>query len=140
MQSVCHCCDWVRNHYPILSREYLNLLDEMGGGITKLDVPVPFPVEMYRVIDKAEFQDRVRFLNQTIYEITKLFDEDTNSVTWDKKKLDNFQNILYRQFINLKTCVPPAIKPEEKLKSHFQELNLNILKKNGEFILRGRLV
>uniref|UniRef100_A0A8C7FSR4 Uncharacterized protein n=1 Tax=Oncorhynchus kisutch TaxID=8019 RepID=A0A8C7FSR4_ONCKI len=29
MQSVCHCCDWIRHHYGLLSAEYLSLLDQM---------------------------------------------------------------------------------------------------------------
>uniref|UniRef100_A0A4W5K2D4 Interferon a3-like n=1 Tax=Hucho hucho TaxID=62062 RepID=A0A4W5K2D4_9TELE len=105
MQSVCHCCDWIRHHYGHLSAEYLSLLDQMGGDITKQNAPVFFPTSLYRHIDDAEFEDKVRFLNETIFEITKLFDGNMKSVTWDKKNLDDFLNILERQFENLNSCV-----------------------------------
>uniref|UniRef100_A0A4W5LNT1 Interferon a3-like n=1 Tax=Hucho hucho TaxID=62062 RepID=A0A4W5LNT1_9TELE len=105
VQSVCHCCDWIRHHYGHLSAEYLSLLDQMGGDITKQNAPVFFPTSLYRHIDDAEFEDKVRFLNETIYEITKLFDGNMKSVTWDKKNLDDFLNILERQFENLNSCV-----------------------------------
>ncbi|XP_045570930.1 interferon a3-like isoform X3 [Salmo salar] len=104
MQSVCHCCDWIQHHYGHLSSEYLSLLDQM-------------------------FEDQVRFRNETIYQITKLFDGNMKSVTWDKKKRDDFLNILERQFENLKSCVSPAKKPERRLKRYFKELNRKVLRK-----------
>uniref|UniRef100_A0A8C7ULC8 Uncharacterized protein n=1 Tax=Oncorhynchus mykiss TaxID=8022 RepID=A0A8C7ULC8_ONCMY len=105
MQSVCHCCDWSRHHYGHLSAECLSLLDQMGGDITEQEAPVFFPESLYRRID----DDQVRFRNETIYQITKLFDGNMKAVTWDKKKLDNFLNILERQFENLKSCVSNAL-------------------------------
>eukprot|EP00063_Salmo_salar_P073418 XP_014048253.1 PREDICTED: interferon a3-like isoform X3 [Salmo salar] len=104
MQSVCHCCDWIQHHYGHLSSEYLSLLDQM-------------------------FEDQVRFRNETIYQITKLFDGNMKAVTWDKKKRDDFLNILERQFENLKSCVSPAKKPERRLKRYFKELNRKVLRK-----------
>ncbi|CAB1341552.1 unnamed protein product, partial [Coregonus sp. 'balchen'] len=74
MQRVCRCCDWIRHHYGLLSAEYLSLLDQMGGDITEQDAPVLFPTSLYRHIDDAEFEDKVRFLNETIYQIKKQFD------------------------------------------------------------------
>ncbi|XP_014048246.2 interferon a3 isoform X2 [Salmo salar] len=129
MQSVYHCCDWIQHHYGHLSREYLSLLDQMGGDITKQDAPVFFPTSLYRHIDDAEVEDKVRFLKETIYQITKLFDGNMKSVTWDKKKLDDFLNILERQLENLKSCVSPAMKPERRLKRYFKKLNKNVLRK-----------
>eukprot|EP00063_Salmo_salar_P068280 XP_014043115.1 PREDICTED: interferon a3-like isoform X2 [Salmo salar] len=129
MQSVYHCCDWIRHHYGHLSSEYLSLLDQMGGDITKQDAPVFFPTSLYRHIDDAEVEDQVRFLKETIYQITKLFDGNMKSVTWDKKKLDDFLNILERQLENLKSCVSPAMKPEKRLKRYFKKLNKNVLRK-----------
>ncbi|XP_014059914.1 interferon a3 isoform X1 [Salmo salar] len=105
MQSVCHCCEWIRHHFGHLSSEYLSQLDQMGGDITKQNAPVLFPTSLYRHIDDAEFEDKVRFLNETIYQIIKLFDGNMKSVTWDKKNLDDFLNILERQFENLNSCV-----------------------------------
>ncbi|CAB1341544.1 unnamed protein product [Coregonus sp. 'balchen'] len=60
MQSVCLCCDWIRHHYGHLSAEYLSLLDQM-------------------------FEDKVRFMNETIFQITKLFDGNMKAVSPDKK-------------------------------------------------------
>lgn len=129
MQSVYHCCDWIRHHYGHLSSEYLSLLDQMGGDITKQDAPVFFPTSLYRHIDDAEVEDKVRFLKETIYQITKLFDGNMKSVTWDKKNLDDFLNILERQLENLNSCVSPAMKPERRLKRYFKKLNKNVLRK-----------
>ncbi|CAB1341540.1 unnamed protein product, partial [Coregonus sp. 'balchen'] len=64
MQSVCHCCDWIPHHYGLLSAEYLSLLDQM-------------------------FDDKVRFLNETIFQITKLFHGNMKLVTWNKTNLTN---------------------------------------------------
>ncbi|XP_071265506.1 interferon a3-like isoform X1 [Salvelinus alpinus] len=129
MQSVSHCCDWIRHHYGHLSAEYLSLLDQMGGDITKQDAPVFFPTSLYRHIDDSEFEDKVRFLKETIYQITKLFDGNMKSVTWDKKSLDDFLNILERQLENLNSCVSPAMKPERRLKRYFKKLNKKVLRK-----------
>ncbi|XP_029583223.1 interferon a3-like isoform X2 [Salmo trutta] len=129
MQSVCHCCDWIRHHYGHLSSEYLSLLDQMGGDITKQDAPVFFPTSLYRHIDDAEVEDKVRFLKETIYQIINLFDGNMKSVTWDKKNLDDFLNILERQLENLNSCVSPAMKPERRLKRYFKKLNKNVLRK-----------
>uniref|UniRef100_A0A8C7U9S2 Interferon a3-like n=1 Tax=Oncorhynchus mykiss TaxID=8022 RepID=A0A8C7U9S2_ONCMY len=117
MQSVCHCCDWSRHHYGHLR------------DITEQEAPVFFPESLYRRIDDAKFEDQVRFRNETIYQITKLFDGNMKAVTWDKKKLDNFLNILERQFENLKSCVSPAKKPERRLKRYFKKLNRKVLRK-----------
>uniref|UniRef100_A0A8C7FS05 Uncharacterized protein n=1 Tax=Oncorhynchus kisutch TaxID=8019 RepID=A0A8C7FS05_ONCKI len=99
MQSVCHCCDWIRHHYGHLSAEYLSLLDQMVRDITKQNAPVFSPTSLYRPIDDAEVK------SDSIYKITKLFDGNMKSVTWDKKNLDDFLNILERQFENLHSCV-----------------------------------
>ncbi|XP_071029768.1 interferon a3-like [Oncorhynchus clarkii lewisi] len=129
MQSVCHCCDWIRHHYGHLSAEYLSLLDQMVRDITKQNAPVFSPTSLYRPIDDAEFEDQVRFLNETIYQITKLFDGNIKAVTWDKKNLDDFLNILERQFEDLNFCVSPAKKPERRLKRYFRKLNRKVLRK-----------
>ncbi|XP_041737975.1 interferon a3-like isoform X2 [Coregonus clupeaformis] len=129
MQRVCRCCDWIRNHYGLLSAEYLSLLDQMGGDITEQDAPVLSPTSLYRHIDDAEFEDKVRFLNETIYQIKKQFDGNMKAVTWDKKNLDDFLNILERQFENLNSCVSPAMKPERRLKRYFKKLNRKVLRK-----------
>uniref|UniRef100_A0A8K9V253 Uncharacterized protein n=1 Tax=Oncorhynchus mykiss TaxID=8022 RepID=A0A8K9V253_ONCMY len=65
MQSVCHCCDWSRHHYGHLSAEYLSLLDQMGGDITKQNAPVFFPTSLYRHIDDAEVKARI-FTNHVL--------------------------------------------------------------------------
>uniref|UniRef100_A0A8C8DE80 Uncharacterized protein n=1 Tax=Oncorhynchus tshawytscha TaxID=74940 RepID=A0A8C8DE80_ONCTS len=126
MQSVCHCCDCIRHRYGHLSAEYLSLLDQMGGDITKQEAPVFFPESLYRRIEL--FEGKVRFRNETIYQITKLFDGNIKAVIWDKKKLDNFLNILEGQFENLKSCVSPAKKPERRLKRYFKKLNRKVLR------------
>ncbi|XP_023998657.1 interferon a3-like, partial [Salvelinus sp. IW2-2015] len=75
------------------------------------------------------FEDKVRFLKETIYQITKLFDGNMKAVTWDKKNLDDFLNILERQLENLNSCVSPAMKPERRLKRYFKKLNKKVLRK-----------
>uniref|UniRef100_A0A3P9A2B7 Uncharacterized protein n=2 Tax=Esox lucius TaxID=8010 RepID=A0A3P9A2B7_ESOLU len=125
-QSSCSCCDWIRDHYGTLSREYLSLLDEMGGNITKQDVPVFFPESLYRRMEDAQYEVQVRFLNETIHEIFKLFDENMDAVTWEEKKLDDFLILLHRQFQNLKSCVSPATK-FKRLKRFFKKLNKKVL-------------
>uniref|UniRef100_A0AAZ3PJF5 Interferon a3-like n=1 Tax=Oncorhynchus tshawytscha TaxID=74940 RepID=A0AAZ3PJF5_ONCTS len=122
MQSVCNCCDWIRHHYGHLSAEYLSLLDQMGGDITEQEAPVFFPELLYRRIDDAKVKTIILTFH-TIYQITKLFDGNMKAVIWDKKKLDDFLNILERQFENLKSCVSPAEKPERRLKRYFKKLN-----------------
>uniref|UniRef100_A0A8C8ERZ8 Uncharacterized protein n=1 Tax=Oncorhynchus tshawytscha TaxID=74940 RepID=A0A8C8ERZ8_ONCTS len=137
LRSVaCHCCDWIRHHYGHLSAEYLSLLDQMGGDITKQNAPVLFPTSLYRHIDDAEVEDKVRFRKEVIYKITKLFDGNMKSVTWDKKNLDDFLKILEKQFENLNSFlfnfvrhVSPAMKPERRLKRYFKKLNRTVLRK-----------
>uniref|UniRef100_A0A4W5N8F0 Uncharacterized protein n=1 Tax=Hucho hucho TaxID=62062 RepID=A0A4W5N8F0_9TELE len=104
------------------------------------DAPVFFPDLLYRRIELAEFEDKVRFRNETIYQITKLFDGNMKAVTWDKKKLDDFLNILERQFENLKSCVSPAKKPERRLKRYFKKLNRKVLRKMLSFAQAWELI
>ncbi|XP_038844496.1 interferon a3-like [Salvelinus namaycush] len=83
---------------------------------------------------------KVRFRNETIYQITKLFDGNMKSVTWDKKKLDHFLNILERQFENLNSCVSPAKIPERRLKRYFKNLNRMVLRKMNYSALAWELI
>ncbi|XP_034151278.1 interferon a3 [Esox lucius] len=100
----------------------------MGGNITKQDVPVFFPESLYRRMEDAQYEVQVRFLNETIHEIIKLFDENMDAVTWEEKKLDDFLILLHRQFQKLKSCVSPAKKAEGRLESFFKKLNKKVLK------------
>ncbi|KAJ7992164.1 hypothetical protein DPEC_G00275690 [Dallia pectoralis] len=102
---------------------------KLGGNITKEDVPVFFPESLYRRMDDAQYEDQVIFLNETIHEITKLFDKNMEAVTWNEKKLDDFCNLLHRQFRNLSSCVSPIRKADRRLKRHFRKLNSKVLKK-----------
>ncbi|XP_071029771.1 interferon a3-like [Oncorhynchus clarkii lewisi] len=142
MQSVCHCCDWIRHHYGHLSAEYLSLLDQMRYQETLSTLGLLYC--------------KVRFRNEAIYKITKLFDGNMKSVTWNKKNLDDFLKILENQFENLNSCknsqkkrdqmkilhlhdakvlfhfvrhVSPAMKPERRLKRYFKKLNRKVLRK-----------
>uniref|UniRef100_A0A8K9VBG1 Lipoxygenase domain-containing protein n=1 Tax=Oncorhynchus mykiss TaxID=8022 RepID=A0A8K9VBG1_ONCMY len=111
MQSVCHCCDWIRHHYGHLSAEYLSLLDQMGGDITEQEAPVFFPESLYRRIELADVKTRILTFHVLIcFSIAVLTQryidgiiEPYSAVTWDKKKLDDFLNILEGQFENLKS-------------------------------------
>ncbi|XP_042183805.1 interferon a3-like [Oncorhynchus tshawytscha] len=131
MQSVCHCCDWIRHHYGHLSAEYLSLLDQMVRDITKQNAPVFSPTSLYRPIDDAEFDDKIRWINRNIVSLIKQYRGGRNmkAVSWDKKNLDDFLNILERQFENLNFCVSPAKKPERRLKHYFKKLNRKVLRK-----------
>uniref|UniRef100_A0A674DBA0 Uncharacterized protein n=1 Tax=Salmo trutta TaxID=8032 RepID=A0A674DBA0_SALTR len=131
MQSVCHCCDWIRHHYGHLSSEYLSLLDQMGGDITEQDAPVFFPTLLYRHIDEAKVKTRIM-----TYHVLICF---SIAVTWDKKKLDDFLNILERQLENLNSCVSPAKKPERRLKRYFKELNRKVLRKMVSSVSYGNM-
>ncbi|XP_029492643.1 interferon a3-like [Oncorhynchus nerka] len=130
MQSVCHCCDWIRHHSGHLSAEYLSLQDQMVRDITKQNAPVLFPTSLNRHIDDAEFDDKIDFCNETPYDVFVLVKGSQNmkAVTWDKKNLDDFLNILERQFENLNVCVSPAKKPERRLKHYFKKLNRKVLR------------
>uniref|UniRef100_A0A6Q2WTR6 Uncharacterized protein n=1 Tax=Esox lucius TaxID=8010 RepID=A0A6Q2WTR6_ESOLU len=125
-KSVCLCCDWIQDHYGTLSGKYHSLLDEMGGNITEQEVPVDFPESLYRLMEDAQYEVQVRFLNETIHEIFKLFDENMDAVTWEEKKLDDFLILLHRQFQNLKSCVSPATK-FKRLERFFKTLNKKVL-------------
>ncbi|XP_034151242.1 interferon a3-like [Esox lucius] len=77
-------------------------------------------------MEDAQYEVKVRFLNETIHEIFKLFDENMDAVTWEEKKLDDFLILLHRQFQNLKSCVSPATK-FKRLKRFFKKLNKKVL-------------
>ncbi|KAJ7992165.1 hypothetical protein DPEC_G00275700 [Dallia pectoralis] len=129
-QSACHGCEWIRHQFGTLSGLYLTQLDEMGGNITQQEVPVVFPEFLYERTNDTQYVDQVRFLNETIHEITELFDENMDAVTWDKKKLGDFLILLHRQFTNLKSCVLPARRPDKTLKHYFKELKKVLRKMN----------
>ncbi|XP_046894611.1 interferon a3-like [Hypomesus transpacificus] len=123
------CCDWLRYSYGLLSAESLKMLQEMGGDYTEDPSPVPFPESQYKKIYSAEPKDQVRFLNESIYQITRLFNGNMQAVKWDSKKLDDFLNLNYRQFSELKSCVPPQVRPDKNLRRYFRKLNRKVLRK-----------
>uniref|UniRef100_A0A4W5LMJ0 Uncharacterized protein n=1 Tax=Hucho hucho TaxID=62062 RepID=A0A4W5LMJ0_9TELE len=125
----------VLNHFSHTVSAYVEF-----SYITKQIAPVFFPTSLYRHIEDAEFEDKVRFLKETIYQIIKLFDGNMKAVTWDKKNLDDFLNILECQFENLNSCVSPAMKPERRLKWYFRKLNWKVLRKMNYSVQAWELI
>uniref|UniRef100_A0A8L0DVY3 Uncharacterized protein n=1 Tax=Oncorhynchus mykiss TaxID=8022 RepID=A0A8L0DVY3_ONCMY len=120
---------------PILS--FTTLVIFQGGDITEQEAPVFFPESLYRRIELADVKTRILTFHVLIcFSIAVLTQryidgiiEPYSAVTWDKKKLDDFLNILEGQFENLKSCVSPAKKPERRLKRYFKKLNRKVLRK-----------
>ncbi|KAI4892033.1 hypothetical protein NFI96_028247 [Prochilodus magdalenae] len=120
--SLCYGCDWIANHYRIISRQSLSILRKMDGETDP--VIRSFPERLYEEIeDKGKVADQVWFLAEVTEQIVKLFDD---AEKWDTPELDNLQNILEtRQLVQLKLCAeayPVTRKRPSKLRRHFRML------------------
>ncbi|XP_061081160.1 interferon a3-like [Conger conger] len=127
-QNFCEGCDWIQRGFRRVGGESLSLLSEMGGDITDDMVPVPFPKNLYRSIQNAEMDDKVKFLHESIDQIMELFDGNLDAVTWNKLKVEHFLTLLDRQSRELQKCVSSASKYERRLNQYFRKLKRNVLK------------
>uniref|UniRef100_A0A3Q3GML8 Uncharacterized protein n=1 Tax=Labrus bergylta TaxID=56723 RepID=A0A3Q3GML8_9LABR len=97
------CCDWVKR-FGHLNGQSLDAIEHMGGPLTEEKGPVLFPNSLYKRIRKLVF------IRDSLKLISDLYRHDNlTSVTWDVKKLVEFQAIIHRQVEELNTCVGPNI-------------------------------
>ncbi|XP_061080999.1 interferon a3-like [Conger conger] len=129
-QNFCKGCDWIQAEHGFwrVSGESLSLINEMGGEMTDDKVPVPFPRTLYRRIQKAQMDDKVKFLQTSIDQIIKLFHGNLDAVTWNKLKVEHFLTLLDRQSRELQKCVSSPSKNEKRLNRYFRKLKKNVLK------------
>nr|AYQ96196.1 IFN4 precursor [Anguilla japonica] len=85
-----------------------NLLKDMGGNFPqqciKENVLVPFPRSAFASNGTAGQSDIIRtVIYETLYSINSLFENDDFPTDWDEIKLQDFQNIIYRQ-VDKSTC------------------------------------
>ncbi|XP_030649101.1 interferon a3-like [Chanos chanos] len=134
VKSQCRPCNWI-DRYRLINKEALSLLRNMGGEI--IAERVPFPMSLYASIEEAQSEVKIRFLQETTEEIIDLFDRNLEAVTWDKRKVDNFLNVLDRQSRGLKACLesserkPAEFPYERRLSRYFRKLRKNILKRKN---------
>ncbi|KAL7826564.1 hypothetical protein AOLI_G00317730 [Acnodon oligacanthus] len=127
VQTRCYGCDWITNHYEIISGETLTMLRKMGGQT----VPITglFPYRLYKEIETSTVAVQVSFLTEVTEQIVKLFDIPEK---WDTRKLDDLQNVLAnKQLKGLKRCAeayPATERRPSALRRHFKKLK-RILKK-----------
>ncbi|XP_060883000.1 interferon phi 1 [Labrus mixtus] len=99
-------CDWISRRFGHLSGLSLDLIQHMGGPLTKQPSPVRFPDRLYSRVREAEVESQLVFIRDSLDLISGLYHHDNlTSVTWNTKKLEDFQAIIHRQAEELSQCV-----------------------------------
>ncbi|XP_041673418.1 interferon a3-like [Cheilinus undulatus] len=123
-------CDWLSKRFGHLSGLSLDLIQDMGGPLTKKPSPVPFPYRLYSRMRKAQVDSQLVFIRDSLDLISRLYQNDKlTSVTWNKKKLEEFQGIINRQAEELNKCVSADWQAEGQETDKLQETTENLLQK-----------
>ncbi|XP_060883001.1 interferon a3-like [Labrus mixtus] len=125
------CCDWVRR-FGHLNGKSLDCIEHMGGPLTEEASPVLFPNSLYEHILKAEVAPQLVFIRDSLKLISDLYRHDNlTSVTWDVKKLVEFQTIIHRQVEELNTCVSTSRRMNRRLRHYYSRLTRCTLDRTG---------
>ncbi|XP_020496686.2 interferon phi 1 [Labrus bergylta] len=130
-------CDWISRRFGHLSGLSLDLIQHMGGPLTKQPSPVRFPDRLYSRVRKAEVESQLVFIRDSLDLISGLYHHDNlTSVTWNTKKLEDFQAIIHRQAEELSRCVSSTSRRVDvKLRNCNRRLTRSILDRT---VMTGR--
>uniref|UniRef100_A0AAZ3PMR7 Uncharacterized protein n=1 Tax=Oncorhynchus tshawytscha TaxID=74940 RepID=A0AAZ3PMR7_ONCTS len=124
-----------------------NLLRDMGGNFPleclQENVFVPFPATAFATSDAPQvryLQPDPKAIYETLKNIDTLFGADDLPTKWDQRKLENFQNIVYRQIEESK-CVSYYANTDrltvylwtEGLKTYFGNIAAVLKEKNFSY-------
>ncbi|XP_030649844.1 interferon a3-like [Chanos chanos] len=129
-KTQCKPCNGI-DRYRLVNKEALSLLRGMGKEISTEGEFIPrLP---YSSIVKAQGEVKMWFLHETIDQIIRLFDGNLKAVSWNKRKLDNFLNVLDTLSNDLKACqedleMHAQFSYGRRLRKHFRKLRKDILK------------
>ncbi|CAL8302655.1 unnamed protein product [Merluccius merluccius] len=77
-----------------------------GGEITDQECPVSFPESFYRHVRKAEVEEKLSFIGDSLTHISKLYSHcNLSSVSWDQNKTESFLITMDRQATEINSCV-----------------------------------
>ncbi|XP_036409505.1 interferon alpha-1-like [Megalops cyprinoides] len=136
-----------------------SLLKDVGGHFPlqciKENVFIAFPSTAFASNGTAEQTDDVKMaIYETLHRINSLFDNDNTPAQWDQKKLEDFQNIIYR-LVEESKCMTgrnpgnedtqsPVFNRISALRTYFDSMARILQEKNDSFcaweIIRRELV
>uniref|UniRef100_A0A3Q3GNA0 Interferon a3-like n=1 Tax=Labrus bergylta TaxID=56723 RepID=A0A3Q3GNA0_9LABR len=122
-------CDWISRRFGHLSGLSLDLIQHMGGPLTKQPSPVRFPDRLYSRVRKAEVESQLVFIRDSLDLISGLYHHDNlTSVTWNTKKLEDFQAIIHRQAEELSRC---KTNYKRQLRNYYRRLSCTLNRTGG---------
>uniref|UniRef100_A0A4W5N9G8 Uncharacterized protein n=1 Tax=Hucho hucho TaxID=62062 RepID=A0A4W5N9G8_9TELE len=123
-------CRWTQFRLGELNDRSINLLSDMGGLFPLMcveeNVEQMFPEDLYK---NTKGEDVSVVALETMRYVEQLYNNSLMSVTWNKAKLNLFQNVIYRQVQNLELCVVGGVWESSgdggsvALKTYFNKLN-----------------
>uniref|UniRef100_A0A4W5LMQ4 Uncharacterized protein n=1 Tax=Hucho hucho TaxID=62062 RepID=A0A4W5LMQ4_9TELE len=124
-----------------LVRETHSLLRDMGGHFPleclQENVRIEFPATAFATSEYLQ-PSGAKAIYETLKNIETLFVTDKLPTMWDQQKLDNFQNIIYRQ-IEDSECVMGSVDTSdypiraEGMKTYFENISGVLTEKNFSY-------
>nr|CCV17400.1 type I interferon b4 [Oncorhynchus mykiss] len=128
--AVSKPCRWTQFRLGKLNDVSIDLLSDMGGIFPLMcaeeNVEQMFPEDLYK---NTEGEDVSVVALEAMRYVDQLYNNSLTSVTWNKIKLNMFQNVIYRQVQNLELCVVGGVWESSgdggsvTLKTYFNKLN-----------------
>ncbi|XP_069041814.1 interferon alpha-21-like [Lepisosteus oculatus] len=119
----------------------LNLLKDMGGHFPreciKDNVLITFPAEV--LTDGSQNENIQPVVYETLRSVNTLFQSEGRPSTWDQRKLEDFQSVVFRQVSDFKKCAlrnrtrretSSANNSTVQLKTYFKKMGRFLEEKN----------
>ncbi|XP_053541147.1 interferon a3 [Ictalurus punctatus] len=114
-------CRWINPKFKQHHGECLALLREMGEEISvNSSIPDNWRHWFFNQ-SHSQPEKQIWFIVQTLDEVSRLL-EDSDSVSWNKDKLDTFLHMLDLQANGLRSCLEHKMKKNQRLPLYFKRL------------------
>ncbi|XP_053094839.1 interferon a3-like [Pangasianodon hypophthalmus] len=114
-------CRWINLRFKQHHATCLALLREMGEEIS---VNASIPDNWHHWFFNQSYsqpEKQIWFIVQTLDEVSRLL-EDSDSVSWNKDKLETFLHMLDLQANGLRSCLEHKMKKSKRLPLYFKQL------------------
>ncbi|KAM9463009.1 interferon a3-like [Clarias gariepinus] len=114
-------CRWINLKFKQHHETCLALLREMGEEIsTNSSIPDNWHHWFFNQ-SYSQTEKQIGFIVQTLDEVSRLL-EESDSVSWNKDKLDTLLHMLDLQANGLRSCLDHKVKKSKRLPLHFKRL------------------
>nr|CCV17401.1 type I interferon b5 [Oncorhynchus mykiss] len=133
-------CRWTQFRLGKLNDVSIDLLSDMGGLFPLMcaeeNVEQMFPEDLYK---NTEGEDVSVVALEAMRYVDQLYNNSLTPVTWNRTKLNMFQNVIYRQVQNLELCMMGSVDTSdylirtEGLKTYFGNIAAVLKEKNFSY-------